>query len=211
MRCPANAKFLDAQTFSNKVRIGCMLVEDSIYDFQANNNTSPIDTVFHRYVLRNAYGGIFGKPNSVPAAVTANQVVTFNVTDTIPSNFNKSRLHLIPTIQYYNATTDNYEVLNVRRFSVKELLNTSGFADLDNQLKFSVYPNPAKNNLTIESNMTSANLNITITDMVGRKVLSTSIRNQKTSTISISTLASGTYVISISDGNETINRQLVIQ
>ena len=72
----------------------------------------------------------------------------------------------------------------------------------ENEIK--IYPNPAKDRLTIEAcNWATAQLEITIFDVLGTKVLDKSIATSSLdckSTIDIEKLASGSYILRVQDG-----------
>ena len=208
----ANAKFLDTLNFSTKVRLGCMLVEDSIYGFQNNNGIASIpDTVFHRFVLRKSYGGVFGKPNSVASSVNTNQVASISFTDTLPSNFNKKKLYLIPTLHYYSPATSNYEVVNVRKYKIRDLLNSTSLAERAEDSYFEVYPNPASNMVQVRCSMPGKNLTLTLLDVVGRKVYQENVSNAANISISVASLAKGTYLMTLSNGKEQANKTIVVE
>jgi hypothetical protein len=78
------------------------------------------------------------------------------------------------------------------------ITSVNTFAQLDSN--WSIYPNPAKNQLTIEiSELIYESLNLEIIDAVGRTVRSSIINNNKT-VISIEDLRSGVYYCKISGG-----------
>ena len=72
--------------------------------------------------------------------------------------------------------------------------------------ELTMYPNPATNELTIESKMQNAE--IEIRDVLGQMVYSTKAI-ASSSTIDISMLSKGVYFISLQNGKQTINKKLV--
>ena len=71
-----------------------------------------------------------------------------------------------------------------------------------------LYPNPVSNGkLYIESSK-SLSKRIDIFDVLGKKVLSTSISGK---TLDVSSLHSGVYIIKIEEGSSTATRKLVIR
>ena len=76
---------------------------------------------------------------------------------------------------------------------------------------FSVYPNPAKNYVTI-SNTTDALLNATeIVDLNGRVVKTQKIANVSEAEINVSDLAKGVYMMNISTDRGSLTKKLVIE
>lgn len=151
LSCQMNAKFWDAMSFSQEMRLSCMLVEDSIYYYQASNGTHPVDSEYHRFVLRKVYGGPWGKAGSMPSVVSAGQTVMMSISDTLSTVYNKSRLYLIPILQAYTAASDTREILNVRRYRMNQLTVPAALDDLNKQGGFNIYPNPTQDMATLTS------------------------------------------------------------
>lgn len=189
------AQFLDNQTFAKEVRLSCMLVEDSIYDFQANDNSNPIDSTWHRFVLRKIYGGPWGKAGSVPASVTAGQTVSLSFTDVLNSQWQKRQLYLIPLLQYYASSTNGLEILDVKRLRLMSLLPNEVAAVSDvSWLRLS--PNPAQSMLHLSFD--AANINwLEIYSIEGRLIKAI----PATASINVEDLASGSYLLKASGSN----------
>ncbi len=83
--------------------------------------------------------------------------------------------------------------------------------------KLIIYPNPAKNDFTVElqlNNQVSKEVNISIVNIVGEEIYikTTSVINNKLAEqINLPGIASGLYVISVSSGEIAINGHLVIE
>lgn len=91
-------------------------------------------------------------------------------------------------------------------FEVARFLNdgTVGTEDFQN-VDFRLYPNPAKEQITIEMSDASSIYQVAIFDVLGKKVYSSEI--QKVGQIDVSGLASGTYLVKLnSDNNSSIVR-----
>lgn len=75
---------------------------------------------------------------------------------------------------------------------------------------FSVYPNPAKESFTLSNSNNIIGKTITIYDIAGKNVLTKTVN--ESNTISISTLTKGIYTVSILDINEVqYNTKLIVQ
>ncbi len=81
-----------------------------------------------------------------------------------------------------------------------------GINDVAKDDELTMYPNPATNELTIESKMQNAE--IEIRDVLGQMVYSTKAI-AASSTIDVSMLSKGVYFISLQNGKQTINKKLV--
>ena len=72
-----------------------------------------------------------------------------------------------------------------------------------------VYPNPAKDILTVQSNFKGEKLNITITDLAGRKILQIIKQNNPLIEIPISDFRAGFYLLKINDGITSVNKKIL--
>lgn len=89
--------------------------------------------------------------------------------------------------------------------------NNDGTAGIDDNLnnEFRIYPNPAREQLTIEMTDASAKYQVEIIDMLGKKVYNTAI--QKMGQIDVSALASGTYLVKLNSNSQTTTVRFVKQ
>ena len=72
-----------------------------------------------------------------------------------------------------------------------------------------VYPNPAKDILTVQSNFKGERLNITLTDLAGRKILQTIKQNNQLIEIPIFDLRAGFYLLKINDGISSVSKKII--
>lgn len=86
-----------------------------------------------------------------------------------------------------------------------ELLSNNSFTE---NISLSIYPNPTKENITLQLNYFSPNQEITIKNILGK-----TIHNQKleglTTTINTSNLASGIYFLNLSEGSNKIVKKFI--
>lgn len=94
----------------------------------------------------------------------------------------------------YKNTTGNMENLEVNEFD-----------KADNVI---IYPNPTSNNITLETKSNTPISSIIISDMNGRRVLETTPVN---STIDVSSLAKGVYLIGVTFDERHITKKLIKQ
>jgi hypothetical protein len=88
--------------------------------------------------------------------------------------------------------------------------------EIENDIKISVYPNPAHDYFTISFNEGSATRELEITDVAGRVVYKTDIRNlpadRQGSKLEIgNSFSPGIYFVRVRDGVSTIMQKLIIQ
>ncbi len=74
-----------------------------------------------------------------------------------------------------------------------------------------IYPNPASDYVTIDLSGTNCKgSEVTVTDVQGRKVVSSDMSNQSVFTIPVNTLAPGTYFIQVTTDGGTINKKITV-
>jgi hypothetical protein len=127
-------------------------------------------------------------------------------------------------ISYINVTTNQTQQANLKgNININEYGGCSGsggsdgdglvpvFVDCNNTNSIDIYPNPANNYITIQNSNESIQ-NITIFDLLGRKIYTTYLSdNDLRKEIDISTLKAGNYIITIVDSNGiSINKKVVV-
>ena len=70
------------------------------------------------------------------------------------------------------------------------------------------YPNPVSNGKIYITSKTTANKEITIFDVLGKKVLQTSLSARE---LNISSISPGVYIIKIKEGDASATRKLIIK
>ena len=89
---------------------------------------------------------------------------------------------------------------------------TVGVNDVpQNESSLSIYPNPATENITINFISTSKNILVKIYDVSGRLVKNIDNVTSGESTINISELENGLYIINITDGKSSATKRFVKQ
>ena len=83
--------------------------------------------------------------------------------------------------------------------------------DENEQNKIIIYPIPTQDAITIEFvNMPNTQINISVFDIIGKKVLENNFIATKKVNLNLNSLKSGTYLIRISDFNGLIETKLLI-
>jgi hypothetical protein len=163
---------------------------------------------------------------SVPAlweaVVCDNQVCYTSLVDSgmmnpvIPTDYGFVLLHITPHVNYGTAIV-RYAVWDTANAAIKDTLtfvltvnNTAGITETETENSFSIFPNPAKGNISIVSNLPSG-FQVLITDVSGKEIKK---GVSKTNSISVSTenFRSEVYTISIIINNEIINvKKILVQ
>jgi PKD repeat protein len=85
----------------------------------------------------------------------------------------------------------------------------AGISNISGGVSFSIYPNPAKTEVTIDLQNIYDNATISITDMIGETLVRRELTASST-TLDLTPYASGVYFIEIAQGGKTAVRKLVI-
>lgn len=88
---------------------------------------------------------------------------------------------------------------------VSEVLSTSDFT----ASKFSVYPNPANDIVTISNDANFAINAVTVSDLNGRTVKSVKLNGESSAQVNVSDLAAGIYMMDISSDQGTATKKIV--
>jgi Secretion system C-terminal sorting domain/Right handed beta helix region len=118
------------------------------------------------------------------------------------SETDESVLISITSNPLYSAT------LNIANFTIKDC-GSLGIEDKNFQ-NLKVYPNPAKDSFSIQSNTAFQNEQLAIFDMLGRNVKNITITNSLDK-INITSLAKGTYLLKFDYNNKKPTLKLVVE
>jgi|APLak6261682215_1056145.scaffolds.fasta_scaffold02099_2 hypothetical protein len=114
-------------------------------------------------------------------------------------------LYVTGLIAGTGATVDNFTVTS-GLYLMKLSTNPMGVKENYKNINLSVYPNPVKDKLVIESEEFSQNLQVSVTDLLGKEVLNKNFINSKTETLDVSMLLPGVYFLKV-----TVNGQNAVK
>ena len=97
-------------------------------------------------------------------------------------------------------TLDELRITTTPNFT----LSNQSFSQIDG---LKMYPNPAKNNLFIETALNS-DINVAIIDVLGKEVINSKVSNN---TVTISGLTPGMYIVKITEEGKTSTKKLIIE
>jgi thiol-disulfide isomerase/thioredoxin len=165
----------------------------------------PATQMVYDHVGRALLGGFNGEAGSVPATVVDGQTVSHTFTYTIPSASNINNMNIVPVVLSQNGAG----VIGVNEVSVSQALSVEKVSGIDS---IKIYPNPAKENINIAFEASNGNYNISVTDMLGRTVLTQSFEGlfgNQTLQLPVSDLNSGYYLITIKDGQSSYSSKFI--
>jgi PKD repeat protein len=103
--------------------------------------------------------------------------------------------------------TDGGNNLYIDNINVGEL--ATSITENDKALEFSVYPNPAKNRLEIELNVSSENTVFTLINMLGKEVLKSEFMSNN-QTIDLRDISTGVYIVRLEQNNAVSEKKVVV-
>jgi hypothetical protein len=107
---------------------------------------------------------------------------------------------------YHIMRTSNYMVtVNV----ISNIMTSTNSTNTKNEI--SIYPNPAKNTITIHQSTPSSNQQLLITNILGEEIYHQPINNSNKQTIDVSQWSNGVYFYQIRNDKETLQGKFVKQ
>ncbi len=149
-------------TSVSNVRLFTGVAEEPVYYNAANGET------VHHDVFRKALSAVTGNPFILPAL---NDSISFDFTYEIKSGWNASNIYTLALVQ----REDTKEVLN----AAKSLRLVSTAIEETNRDDFSVYPNPFREKLTVDSWLLPIEQLIQVFDVAGRKAYESPISAER--------------------------------
>ena len=184
------------------------------------------DSTYTGFTTMQPIGGYSADFDDYKFTVTGNNVITVNVNNIALSNlvarivetntnnivcaYQSSGLSSITFTQtlssgnyyleiYGTPTSSSYP--SPYNFTLSKTSLTIGINEISEKLKsISIYPNPTKNQLTIDSEIFNSEMKIEIYNTLGQAVYNSALINSKT-TIDISQLSSNVYLMKITSGS----------
>jgi thiol-disulfide isomerase/thioredoxin len=235
-------------TLSGDYRFNAVILEDEVGPFsQANyysgggagplvspisgfdwtTATDPVNVIFD-HVARAILGGFDGTANSIPSAITAGSIHTFNYTHSLPATENENKVHVVGMVidnvsgEILNAvsvalsgfTPASWDCVNNACIdpgtglgqysslgSCDALCNVTVINE-NAELEINIYPNPVKDVLTIDGIYNSVN----IYDVFGKLVLT----SQTQKIIDVSTLNNGVYMLEINTEQAVKTKKITV-
>ncbi len=215
-------------SISGDYRFNCYVVEDSCsgtgtgwnqsnyYNTTAghpmNGLGNPIVGYQHRHVLRNMLGGSWGTATSIPATIVANTDYTKTFTFTLPAGYNPARILVVGLVQKYSANESDREILNADEMFLN---GGTGIAENSAIAQLNVYPNPASGSSTMSIVLKQASeLSVSVMNIVGETVRTQNFGTVEAgsfnTTLDLSNLTKGVYMVKINAGNQTSFQKVMV-
>ncbi len=211
-----------------------MFQSATLYGIDAVINTSsePGAEIFVKLYSLDAAGDFVFEEESAPYIVTTGdlgQKITLALANPVQLNANESYLAMVgsygdggttndlvtassgasaPQTTYYFDYTDQTWYYTTSNVMVRMNFNPAIVGITENEMVFSVYPNPASDEITVSSSLTEGT--ITLSDVAGKLVKTTSLSGLSTSLNTVG-LNNGVYYVTVSNGTTTSTEKVVIK
>lgn len=203
----ANAKFwLDA---TGDYYMGSYIVEDSVLAPQYPLTQPSDPSAVHVGVLRASMSSTFWGESIGSGSVAANTTASKTFSATLDASWNVNHLRVFTVIWKKNGS--QYEFVNA---AITTYGRPTGLEDIVDANSLLLYPNPAKDNVTLTLDSKSLmKLNLNVIDETGRSVYNQDVQATKgnnTFSISLNNIASGMYKLVLSGENGKISKNLSV-
>ena len=167
-------------------------------DYNALPNPVPAADMVYHHVGRQLVGGWAGVAGSIPTSVSYNVGNTYTFSGNIPADNNEFTTHYVAMI----INNANGTIVNASKV---DLHIPIGLNDTKNT-NFKIYPNPTTSLITIEG---IEGAQVLVYNMIGEVVYSTT-NAVATTTINLSSLQTGNYIVKIISNNEVSTQKIVL-
>lgn len=214
------ASFFTKETANSFVTYQCYSVSNDSFYYEGSKNNNNIgkmrllDFIFNlpfgnTYTYVNLGYRYTGSGTLKLGTHTFNDVAMFKSLprESAPNTFTYIFYQISPYYQRIASITfDESGYLNTNVYLTGS--GSTGIADVNNELSFDVYPNPASNFINLNNLPKSAS--ITITDISGKSIYQTSLDNDKQTQINTTEWKNGVYFIQVKHNNSVLNKKVVI-
>ena len=113
-----------------------------------------------------------------------------------------------------DATNPSHTAVNFERSNQNKTINLkpTTITNVNGQDVFTVYPNPVSSAVNISwANANGEKANIRIVDITGKQVVNTTVTMTGVTTVDVSTMPSGLYLMNINDGRSNYTHKLTVE
>lgn len=181
------------------------------HNWQTEAATVPANLMKYDFVARTILGGFTGQANSLPSSLVAGSTYTSSVFSyTVPAAYNAGNMKVHALL----IDAKNQIIYNANTTTITA--STAGIKPVDaEKIEVTLYPNPAKNNATIELNLVKAEtVTINVLSIMGQVVYTQTLTNlsagSQTIFLNSENWVNGIYNVNISTSNGSVSRKLEI-
>jgi len=174
------------------------MVDYDGFDYVGAGDPVPAANMTYNHVARQLVDGFGGSAGSVPANVVFNTPNTFSYSGTIPAANDETKTEYVALL-IDNATG---QIINANQVH----LNTTTGINTNSNTNFNIYPNPSTGLVKIEG---AKGANVIVYDVLGTVVYNEANASDIT-TIDLSSLNTGNYLVKIINNNEVSTQKIVL-
>jgi hypothetical protein len=181
------------------------------HNWQTEPAIVPPTSMKYDFVARTILGGFTGQANSLPATLVAGATYTSSVFSyTVPAAYNAGNMRVHALL----IDAKNQIIYNANTTTLTA--STAGINEVTpEKIEMAIYPNPAKNNATIELNlMKSETVTVNVLSIMGQVVYTQTYTNlpmgKQTIILNSENWSNGIYNVNISSSNGNVSRKLEI-
>lgn len=200
--CTVDIRFSDA-VYGPDTRLQILLIEDSIYMRQLDDQANAYVDYWHYGVVRDALTPLWGIPLNV---VDGNFSHTLSYT--LPAEYDYRYCKVVAIVYNYDPNDiNNRKVLNA---ATSDYLNKSvGIGEVSERVEVRLFPNPAKGLVVLESDAPVRH--VSVVDATGRCHLNLLAQGEKQTHLDLSTLSAGLYIVRVQTTDGMATRQLILR
>ena len=184
--------------------------------FEALSNPVPAATMVYNHVARAIAPSFNGMANSYPSTVNAGETYTMQVSFTLPTDWDETKIHIIGMIIDPSGKIDN-----AGRATIAEAVTNGYVAGISDKPTIcylggmSVYPNPASSAATVNLFIGKAsNVTMKLVDFAGKVVSEKeygSFQGNFQVNVNTSNLKAGVYFVELTADGQTTSKKLIIE
>jgi len=190
-----------SENLSGDYRFNVVIVEDSVTGTTPEYDQTNYYAKFP-HVARKFFGEKSGIESSLPENLISGETYNYDLSYTVPDNYNVNKI----TIVAWVSSTDG-RIINA---NYQDLIHkTTNINNYNNDNQISIYPNPAKDFITISSKSIIIN-KVEINDISGKLIKQINVNNNKY-VINSTYLKKGIYFVKIISKDSIISKKLIIE
>ena len=167
----------------------------------------------HRHVIRAMPSTIWGTAGIIPYSPSPGQSFSKNYSYIVPSSYKPKDISVIAFVSYYDTENKKLRILNTQQ-KEDEAMGIND-ANAIESLPVSIYPNPAKDMVTVSFNLNNeSRVGIEILNSLGQIASTLGIINFATGSHSLAfnteNYAPGVYIVRLKIGDQFLSKMLVI-
>ena len=174
--------------------------------YELLTNPIPASNIVYQNVGRALLGGYDGQVGSIPSSIIEGQQFTYTFSYIVPSTSIRPNMRIIVVL----IDQETGAIVNAKEMA----MSLASINENTTEKLFTIYPNPASENLTIGFEATDKNYHISINDLAGRTIVTKQYSNLsgiQEITFPINEIIAGSYLVTVSSEKSSFTQQVLIK